>query len=92
MKTIILVLICLIFVGCGHLKKGEYIDVQNRVLGVDASLPVPTAEAVNIFNVKIGWVETTYSHGYGTTKKSKAIHSIIYLGTAERECYLGISE
>jgi len=79
-----ILLLVILFAGCASLRKGECRDVECRVLGVDASIPIPFAKGVNIMNIRLGWVETKYVHGYDTSYKSEAKQEIKYLGTAHR--------
>ena len=77
--------ICLLLLtGCAELRKGEVRDVQCRVLGLDASIPVPFAQSINVVNIRIGWVDTDYLHSYKVKKTSSAVQEIKYLGSAER--------
>lgn len=92
MKILVIFLICILLVGCETLRKGEHRDIDCRVLGLDASVPIPFANNVNILNIRLGWVETTYSHGYKTIKYSVVNHDINYLGASERIVYFGLGE
>ena len=89
MKKIILFCSFLILAGCANIRKGEIKDLECRVLGLDASIPIPFAKGVNIMNVRLGWVETKYTHLYDAQVESKVEQKVNYLGTVKRESYIG---
>ena len=83
---IILFLLCIS--GCISLRKGEAKDIETRVLGIDASIPIPFAQSVNIMNIRLGWVEARYIHIYKSEYKSEAEQELKYLGKAHRKTFL----
>lgn len=84
MKKIIFLASVLLMSGCAQLRVGEVRDVQCRVLGLDASIPIPFAQSVNIMNVRLGWVETDYLHSYKVRRYSSAEQQIEWMGNAKR--------
>lgn len=84
-QWILLLSLGLLCSGCASIRKGECRDIECRVLGLDASVPVPFAKGVNIMNVRLGWVESKYIHGYDTVYTSDAQQEVKYLGSAHRK-------
>ncbi len=78
--------------GCASIHKGEVRDIECRVLGIDASIPIPFAKGVNIMNIRLGWVETKYTHLWNSSYSSKVSQNINYLGSVNRESYIGASK
>ena len=81
----VLLMLVLTLTGCASLRQGEGRDVECRVLGLDASVPIPFAKGVNIMNVRLGWVETRYTHTYKVKFVSDAKDKVSYLGEASRK-------
>ena len=81
-------LVCMVLLvfasSCASLRQGECRDVECRVLGLDASIPIPFAKGVNIMNVRLGWVESRYTHTYKTAFSTDATDKINYVGNAHR--------
>lgn len=84
MKKILILIIPILMTGCAELKQGEVRDIQCRVLGIDASIPVPFAQSVNVVNIRLGWIDTDYLHSYKVKKHSSAEQTVEYLGSAKR--------
>ncbi len=86
---IVMVMLVLMLTGCTALRQGEARDIECRVLGLDASIPVPFAQNVNVVNVRLGWIETKYGHTYKSKITSHVKQSITYLGSVDRESFTG---
>ncbi len=84
MRILITVLMLVLLSGCATLRKGEIRDIECRVLGIDASIPIPFAKGVNIMNIRMGWVETRYIHGYDSMYKSNVTQKMSHLGEVHR--------
>ena len=89
MKFLIFLIPVMLF-GCAPLREFEHRDIDSRVLGIDASIPIPFAQGANLMNIRMGWIETTYSHGYKTYKAIEVDQEINYIGKVRRKTYMGI--
>lgn len=85
MKKIVLILSTIFITSCAELRQGEVRDCQCRVLGIDASVPIPFAQGFNFMNVRLGWVETDYIHSYKVKKYVNVKQEVNHLGSVERE-------
>jgi len=75
--------------GCAPMRMYECRDIECRVLGIDASIPIPFAQSVNIMNIRLGWVETKYFHGYKVRSFSDVTQRITYFGDVHRVTEIG---
>jgi len=81
-KIIFLITSILFCVGCSTLRPGEARILENRVLGMDLSIPIVGASNQNIINIKFGWIETRFSHTYKTDFSTEANQDFsFYSGT-----------
>jgi len=84
----IIIMLCVLFCGCQGMPEGEYINVDEQVVGFKASMPGDTIGASPI-TVWLGYINTSYSHGTKVKITKHAKQSDINIwklsGTIERE-------
>lgn len=88
MKKIIIILIPLL-ASCVSLEDKSAIVKEVRVLGLDASAPIPYSNGETLINIRLGWIESKFVYTKGLDVKSSAEHKDINLymgtGTIKRE-------
>ena len=93
----VLIIFALMLTGCVSLREGEAVAVDSTVLGMDLSVPVPGAEgAVNIINLKFGYIDTRVSHSYKKDVEITSEHKDIELlkgkGSVKRKLVIGTAK
>lgn len=71
--------------GCANLHKGEIINVQSRVLGIDMSVPVPFAQGVSLISLKLGYIDSGYKHSRDVKTDRSVEQNLYHIGTVHRE-------
>ena len=75
-----IVLLC----SCRSLQKNESYLVQDRILGLNCSIPIPFLDNLYFFRMQLGWVEKTYSHNRNSNIILYAHQKVNYLGEVGR--------
>lgn len=78
--SLLAVLLPLMAAGCVHrYEDGQSFVCETRVMGLDASVPLPFAGGMNVVNIRFGWIENKIYAGNKVTMRSESLHKDISL-------------